>query len=650
LWVALTFGVLLNGARLRQRLARLQPLDQKGGAVGDDGFVLVHHRGVGLDGATRRVAVAHAESEGLDVLDLVPVGLPLSQTLDLARGVDAATYRSAPLAAGRGALHVLLVRRSVWERLEPPGPGAGGVATPAAVALEDRAAMVRITERLKLYAARATDLAATPGLQVFSPSAHERLGEVKALYGGAAPVALGIPAARSCLLAAGFLLSPGWGVAAGAGFLVQPYLVTAGNPVAATDRSVARSLLADARARFKEPFTLMRAAWAAVKSAKSARAAGAAGSAGAAGAAKSRRTAGTRQLPAGGHGSEDPIEARRPGYTASLAEGTQRFFEPRRDTCPWCGGTALAPRIRTPDLTQFKPGRFEIDECAACGLLFQNPRLSIEGLDFYYRDFYDGLGAGEAQFLFAQSQPSYRGRVALAQRHAAPKAWLDVGSGYGHFCVVARGMLPETRFDGLDMGSSIEEAERRGWIDHAHRGLFPDLAGELKGRYDLVSMHHYLEHTRDPRDELDAAHAVLEPGGHLLIEVPDPECRFARVFGRYWLPWLQPQHQQFLSVTNLSSALECQGFEVIEVERGQARQPIDLGGFPWLLAARWAPPPRLPWRRDPTPLERLRRWAVFGVLTPLAAVGMIADRVIDPLIKTRAQAWSNTYRVLAQRR
>jgi predicted SAM-dependent methyltransferase len=80
------------------------------------------------------------------------------------------------------------------------------------------------------------------------------------------------------------------------------------------------------------------------------------------------------------------------------------------------------------------------------------------------------------------------------------------------------------------MGASIEESQRRGWIDHAYRGLFPDLADE------------------DPRAELEAAHRVLQPGGHLLIEVPDPESRFARLMGRYWVPWLQPQHQQFVPV------------------------------------------------------------------------------------------------------
>jgi SAM-dependent methyltransferase len=181
------------------------------------------------------------------------------------------------------------------------------------------------------------------------------------------------------------------------------------------------------------------------------------------------------------------------------------------------------------------------------------------------------------------------------------------------------------------MGASIEESQRRGWIDHAYRGLFPDLADE------------------DPRAELEAAHRVLQPGGHLLIEVPDPESRFARLMGRYWVPWLQPQHQQFVPVANLCTALEAQGFSVVEVERGPAHQPVDLGGGTWMWAARLAPPPRLPWRDAPTTAEGFRRGAILAALAPFALAAMAADRVVTPFIKTKGQAWSNTYRVLARK-
>jgi hypothetical protein len=84
----------------------------------------------------------------------------------------------------------------------------------------------------------------------------------------------------------------------------------------------------------------------------------------------------------------DPFEARRAYYQTELARGVGRFLEPRRDTCPWCGSTDLSVRLWTSDLTQRKPGRFTLEQCGTCRHIFQNPRLTPAGLDFYYRDFY----------------------------------------------------------------------------------------------------------------------------------------------------------------------------------------------------------------------------------------------------------------------
>ena len=609
LWVLLTVGSLLNGLRLRQRLSGLRSLEPAATGTGetsssetgsgDDDFTLIAGQGVTVSAGVRAAAVRYAGNEGLDVVDLVPAALSPDQALDLARGLDTTSYRAAPLAPGRGARHAVLTRTAVADRAQ----------LAAAAPASDRAAFVRLTERLKQLAARTTDVVVAPELAAVETPPDQRRGELEALYGAFTPLALAIPATRSSLLLLGMLASPGWGAAALAAFVAQPYLATAGTPLHPPAPSPGAAV-----ARLVAPFAVLRDA--------------------------------LRNSEAPG---ADPVESRRAAYASELVGGTARFFEPRRTTCPWCGGRALDERLRTPDLVQFKPGEFVLEECRTCALVFQNPRLTIAGLDFYYRDVYDGLGAPGIQFLFAQSEPSYRGRVALARRHAAPETWLDVGTGYGHFCLIARGILPDTRFDGLDMGTSIDEAQQRGWVDHAYRGLFPDLVDEMAGRYDIVSMHHYLEHTRDPRAELDAARVALKPGGHLLIEVPDPESRFGRLFGKYWVPWLQPQHQQFLSVAHVSAALEAQGFAVVEVERGPAHQPVDIGGAigMWILAT--APPSRLPWLDPPTTADKVKRAAILGVMAPLAIAGVLADRALQPFIRRRGAGWASAYRILARR-
>src|SRR5262249_22966704 len=150
------------------------------------------------------------------------------------------------------------------------------------------------------------------------------------------------------------------------------------------------------------------------------------------------------------------------------------------------------------------------------------------GLDYYYRDFYDGLNEKSYDCIFDLFVHSYLARARMLEGRQEPSYWLDVGAGHGHFCCVARQVWPHTTFDGLDFSESIEEAVRRRWVTRGYRGLFPSLAPALEDAYDVVSMGQYLEHTRDPEAELVAARQVLTSDGYLLIEVPDPECFMAR--------------------------------------------------------------------------------------------------------------------------
>ena len=336
-------------------------------------------------------------------------------------------------------------------------------------------------------------------------------------------------------------------------------------------------------------------------------------------------------------------------YRAALAEGTARFFEERRPDCPWCGSADLAPLLRSPDLVMGKPGMFTLERCGGCEHVFQNPRLTPDGLNFYYRDAYDGLGTATAEAVFLTSVESYRGRARMLEPFTTPKAWLDVGSGHGHFCATAREIWPDTVFDGLDQGDGIEEAERRGWITTAHRGMFPELADELAGRYDVVSMHHYLEHTREPFAELDAAARVLRPGGYLLIELPDPQWRLARVFRRYWMAWFQPQHQHMMPIGNLTSALAERGLQPVAIERGRAHQANDVVMAAYLFFANLAPDRSMPWSgRRPTVVTWMWRYVAWTAGVPTIVAGLLLDRTIGSAL---ARRWDrgNAYRVLARR-
>jgi SAM-dependent methyltransferase len=230
----------------------------------------------------------------------------------------------------------------------------------------------------------------------------------------------------------------------------------------------------------------------------------------------------------------------------------------------------------------------------------------------------------------------------------APRRWLDVGAGHGHFCLAAREVWPQTELHGLDLSEGVEIGARRGWIDVGIRGLFPDKARELRARYDVVSMSHYLEHTRDPEAEVRAATVALGPGGHLLVEIPDPESRLRHVLRSFWIPWFQPQHQHFLRAAALDAMLRRNGFEPVLWHRGQAHQRVDFVLGALLLLARIAGPrPDLPWRARRGVAGRA--WYAFAWTLgfPAIAAAYAFDRMAGPLCSR--EGWSNTLRVLARK-
>nr|WP_223297558.1 class I SAM-dependent methyltransferase [Catenulispora acidiphila] len=354
------------------------------------------------------------------------------------------------------------------------------------------------------------------------------------------------------------------------------------------------------------------------------------------------------------------IAARRPAYEADLEDGVERFFEPRRAVCAWCGSGRLRERLHTTDLLQHKPGAFRLDRCLDCGHIFQNPRLNADGLEFYYRDFYDGLGEKSTAGLFAGRGATYRRRAEALLPYTglntntdidthALDSWLDVGTGHGHFCEAAREVFPQTAFDGLDFTDGAELAEKAGRVRRGYRGSFVEVAAAVAGTYDVVSMFHYLEHSVEPAMELEAARLALRPGGYLLIEVPDAASRYSRLLGRRWLPWLQPQHLHFLPVRNLRDRLAALGFTVVAEQHAEAHDRVDLLAATWLVLDGIAPRDEVPWlARRPGRGKRAARAMVVMLGIPVLLAATILDRII-PSALIRRLGLSNAYRVVARR-
>lgn len=594
LWAPLALLFLLDANKLRARAAALAVLPPSDEPV-DPAHAFLVAPGVALDEPTKRAASAHAKKHGISVLDLVPRGLPALRLWGLLQFVDPDAYRRDRLGRGVSFGHAALVDRDVLERAR------------AADAVADDVALVRLVGELKRYACTATDLAVAPGLHAAPTDRRHRFLILRELLGdGVSFVLAGTPILLAIVVAGAIVAGIPGLVALGA-FHVQPLFAFVGGPLEPRG-VVVGSLLR----------TLLEAlGWVNLLIEK----------------APER--------------DPDAVRARRAEYDELVREGLDPFFEPRRTTCPVCDAAELEPYVRATDMLQHKPGRFTLERCTGCGHVFQNPRLSLRGLDFYYKDFYDGLGAENLDRIFGVAGPQYAARARMVKDLGEPKKWLDVGGGHGHFCCAARELLPDTRFDALDLSESIDDGVRRGWVDHGYRGLFPEVAPRIAAEYDVVSMSHYLEHTREPREEIRAAATALADGGLLLVEVPDPECPMGRLLGRLWLPWFQPQHQHLLSVANLERLMREEGLAPLSWHRGEAHQRVDFLAAVILFVNWIAPEADVPWQPVRGKGAQLFRTTMYALAIPALLAGKLLDGLVGPIVeRTRG---SNTYRVLARK-
>lgn len=108
----------------------------------------------------------------------------------------------------------------------------------------------------------------------------------------------------------------------------------------------------------------------------------------------------------------------------------------------------------------------------------------------------------------------------------------------------------------------------------ARLGTLGDSGGDLAGSVDSVAYINVLEHIEDDRDELVRAHALLRPGGTLLVFVPA-------------LPWLGSHfdesvgHHRRYRRRQLAELVRSAGFDVVDV-----RWFDMLGVLTWLVAFR----------------------------------------------------------------
>lgn len=212
--------------------------------------------------------------------------------------------------------------------------------------------------------------------------------------------------------------------------------------------------------------------------------------------------------------------------------------------------------------------------CSACGTLqknvtddwLQEMRNLYAGYSIYEQgggreqvSFEEGSGAGTARSKKIVDWLCATG--GLAQEGTL----LDIGCGNGAFMRAFGRRRPDWHMTGLELDAR----------NHASIAAIPGAVKlhvgaleSLESRFDLIVLVHALEHIPHPIQYLRELGRRLNPGGMVLIEVPDVD--------RSPFDILIADHCTHFSVNTLRSIVSMGGFEILHLEAGRVAKELTL--------------------------------------------------------------------------
>lgn len=269
--------------------------------------------------------------------------------------------------------------------------------------------------------------------------------------------------------------------------------------------------------------------------------------------------------------------------------------------------------------------QFDVVRCAGCGLLRLDPQPNAAELRHYYPDNYwfspDADAASRLEELYRRlvlrDHVSFVARALRDANVSGPL--LDAGCGGGLFL----GLMSQRGFRvlGLDFSASAAAIAWRRQQAPAVCAML-DQAPFPPHSIGALTMFHVVEHLPDPRAYLEAAHSLLEPGGRLIVQVPNANSWQSKLLGRHWNGMDVPRHLFDYRDSDLETLLHSCGFDVLR------RKYFSLRDNPAGLASSLAPsldPMARRVRRTPeTGGARLAKDLVYLALTvsalPFAAL------------------------------
>jgi 2-polyprenyl-3-methyl-5-hydroxy-6-metoxy-1,4-benzoquinol methylase len=244
--------------------------------------------------------------------------------------------------------------------------------------------------------------------------------------------------------------------------------------------------------------------------------------------------------------------------------------------CNNCGSTQAEKRFTLHD---YMLDRLSVNStlvhCLHCGLVYQNPRLSLEELRASYPDNYEPfipLDQSKTFFLFHWIRNrGLQKRISTVTKYKSGGCLLDIGCASGSF-LSALLVNPNWSLYGVEPNPSAAEAARLQPGLRIFTGTLDQITYP-ENYFDVVTMWDVLEHLPDPCNTLLEIHRILKPGGLIILKLPNLDSLEAKVFGKYWAGLDAPRHLFVFNKMTIRKMLAKNKFQISEIKTG-------IGSFP----------------------------------------------------------------------
>jgi SAM-dependent methyltransferase len=263
---------------------------------------------------------------------------------------------------------------------------------------------------------------------------------------------------------------------------------------------------------------------------------------------------------------------------------TESALSTRRiDACPFCDGELRSRYEDIGDRLGAIEQRFGVDECVDCGAGVLNPSPTGDVSALYpehYLSAADDTASAppridlEQRYRYSQYRFDF-GLLADATGvpAAATPSYVDLGCGSGERVayVAELGCPRAVGVDKFDFAKPAVAA--RAEIVNSE---IVDFRPEQK--FATASLFHVLEHLEHPAMVLDHVREhVLEPDGHLVVQVPNYGAFERRWFGARWFGLDVPRHLWHFNARSIARVLTGHGYQVIGLyRRNQPLHPVSI--------------------------------------------------------------------------